>query len=261
MSENTVLCEITDGIARVTLNRPDAANAINLPLARELMLMAIRCDQDPGVRAVVLGGAGAMFSAGGDLRAMAGFPDVSAGLKEMTVCLHAAIAHFVRMRAPLVVAVNGTAAGAGFSLALVGDYVLAARSASFTMAYTAVGLVPDGSSTHVLPRLVGHRRAMELMLTNRRLTAGEAADWGLINRVVDDGRVADEAMAVARTFASGPTRAFGAVKGLLAQSFTNPLETQMELESRAIAEIAATGDGREGIAAFIAKRKPAFTGA
>lgn len=226
MSYQTIRFDITDHVAHVTLDRPEAANAFDLTLARDLMQVSIRCDQDPDVRAVLLTGAGKMFSAGGDLRAMAAFgDDIGAGLKELTLNLHAAVSHFARMTAPLVIAVNGAAAGAGMSLAIAGDFVVAAESASFVMAYTAAGLVPDGSATYVMPRLIGWRRAMELMLTNRRLGAREAAEWGLINRVVADDALLDEATAIARQLAAGPTRSFGAVKRLLGHSFTADLET------------------------------------
>jgi 2-(1,2-epoxy-1,2-dihydrophenyl)acetyl-CoA isomerase len=253
---------VQDGVATVTLDRPDAANAIDLDLGRELMHVAIRCDDDPAVRAVLLTGTGRMFCAGGDLNAFASegarLPSL---LKELTTYLHAATSRFARMDAPLVVAVNGTAAGAGFSVAISGDLVLAAESAKFAMAYTAAGLSPDGSSSFFLPRLVGMRRAQELMLTNRRLSAAEALDWGLVSQVVPDAELADTAFALAKQLAAGPTRALGMVKKLLATSFQESLETQMELEARGIAEMAGTADGREGIDAFLSKRAPGFRGA
>jgi 2-(1,2-epoxy-1,2-dihydrophenyl)acetyl-CoA isomerase len=171
-----------------------------------------------------------------------------------------ATSRFSRMRAPLVVAVNGTAAGAGMSLAVSGDLVLAADVAKFTMAYTAAGLSPDGSSSYFLPRLIGLRRTQELMLTNRRLSAQEAFEWGLVNRVVAADDLQQQARALAAQLAQGPTRAFGTVKRLLNESFTGTLETQMELEARGIAAMAGTPDGREGIQAFLEKRKPSFSG-
>jgi 2-(1,2-epoxy-1,2-dihydrophenyl)acetyl-CoA isomerase len=258
---DTVLVEAAEGVCRITLNRPDAANAINLALARELLGAAIRCNQDSAIRTVMLTGSGRLFCAGGDLKEMAQRgDDLPGGLKELTVYLHAALAHFARMEKPLVIAVNGPAAGAGMGLALVGDIVFAASSASFTLAYAAAGLVPDGSATFFLPRLIGLRRTQELMFTNRRLKAVEAMEWGMITRVVPDDALAAEAEALARTLASGPTRAFGIAKRLLCSSVTSALETQMELESHAIAEVARTQDGREGIAAFLAKRGANFIG-
>ena len=261
MSNADVVVELAEGVCRITLNRPDAANAINLTVARKLLAAAIRCNQDSAIRVVVLTGTGRMFCAGGDLKEMAQQKDqLPGGLKELTVYLHAALAHFARMEKPLLNAVNGAAAGAGVSLALVGDIVLAASSASFTLAYAAAGLVPDGSATFFLPRLIGLRRTQELMFTNRRLKAGEAMDWGMITRVVPDDTLAAEVADLARTLATGPTRAFGIAKRLLCSSLANSLETQMELESRAIAEVAQTHDGREGIAAFLEKRPAHFVG-
>jgi 2-(1,2-epoxy-1,2-dihydrophenyl)acetyl-CoA isomerase len=225
------------------------------------MRAAIECDENPDVRAVVLTGAGKMFCAGGDLKAFAGFGDaLPAKLKELTTYLHAATSRFARMDAPLVCAINGVAAGAGMSLGVSGDLVLAGESAKLTMAYTGAGLSPDGSSTFFLPRLIGLRRTQELMITNRRLSAAEALEWGLLTKVVPDDALVSEAHALASQLAHGPTRAYGMVKQLLATSFSETLETQLELESRGIAGMAATPDGREGIAAFVEKRAPKFSG-
>ena len=261
MNYKTLLFGLADGVATVTLNRPDAANAINLDMGRDLMHAAIRCDEDPEVRAVILRAGGKMFCAGGDVKSFAaageGLPLV---LKELTVYLHAAVSRFARMRAPMVAAVQGMAAGAGFSIAMAADFVVAARCAKFTMAYTGIGLAPDGSSTWVLPRLIGARRTAELMITNRLLSAEEALDWGLVNSVVEDDRVHTEAEALARKLAAGPTEAYGAVKRLLLESHQDSLESQMEREAREIAQVARTEDARGAIRAFVEKKKPRFSG-
>ncbi len=262
MSQSNLLFDLREGIAEITFNRPDAANALDLATSRELMEVAIRCDEDPAVRAVILTGAGKMFSAGGDLGSFARAGDsMSALLKEMTTYLHAGISRLARMRAPVIAAVNGTAAGAGFSLVCATDLALAAKSAKFTLAYTKAGLTPDGSSTYFLPRLVGARRSLELMLTNRVLSADEAAEWGIVNRVVPDDQVLPEARKLAATLAAGPTEAHGGVKRMIIQSFDESLETQMEFEARTISAMARTADAREGIDAFFAKRAPKFGGA
>ncbi len=262
MAFETLTLDVSDGIARITLNRPDAANSVNLQLAKDLMEAALACDEDPAARVVLLTGSGKMFCAGGDLGAFGAAGEaVPALLKEMTTYLHAAVSSFARMRAPVIAAVNGTAAGAGFSLAVSTDLAIAAESARFTMAYTQVGLTPDGSSTYFLPRLLGTRRTLELMLTNRALTAAEALEWGLVNRVVPDAELEAEATKLAQRLAAGPTGAFGATKKLVLSSGTESLESQMEKESRAIASAARQPDGREGIEAFLAKRKPKFSGA
>jgi 2-(1,2-epoxy-1,2-dihydrophenyl)acetyl-CoA isomerase len=256
-----IIFDLTEGVATITFNRPDSAHSMDLAFMQQLMHVAIRCDEDPGVRAVVITGSGRFFSAGGDLASFAEAGE-SAGalLKEMTTYFHAAISRFSRMDAPIVAAVNGVAAGAGFSLASACDIAIAAESAMFTSAYTAASLTPDGSSTYFVPRLVGMRRAMELMLTNRRLSAAEALEWGLITRVVPDDELFESATAAARDLAKGATLAYGAVKRMLHDSFSGTLETQMELEARMIASMSHTADGREGITAFFEKRKPNFVG-
>lgn len=261
MSYQHILFEAKGPVARLTFNRPDAANGIHIEMAREFMLAAIECDENPAIRAVILTGAGKMFCAGGDLKSFAGYGDaLAARLKEITTYLHAATSRLARMRAPLIAAINGTAAGAGFSLAIAADLVIAAESAKFTMAYTAAGLSPDGSSSYFLPRLVGLRRAQELMLTNRRLTAQEALAWGLVTEVVPDAELQARADALAGQLAAGATEAYGVVKRLLIDSYGGNLETQMELEARGIADSARTKDGIEGIRAFLARRPPEFTG-
>lgn len=253
--------DVADSVARITLKRPDEANAMNLAMMQELHRAATICDQDPGVRAVLITGAGKMFSAGGDLKSFLGASDhLGEHLTNMTMFFHGAVSMFNRMDAPVVMAINGTAAGGGLSFAISGDIVIAAQSAKFTLAYTAAALSPDGSSSYFLPRLVGLRRAKELMLTNRLLTAAEAEAYGMVDRVVPDADLMAVAEEQVRIFAQGPTKAYGAVKSLLAGTFGETLETQMELESRAVNAQGRSADGREGVAAFAEKRKPNFTG-
>jgi 2-(1,2-epoxy-1,2-dihydrophenyl)acetyl-CoA isomerase len=230
-------------------------------MMRELCDVAIRCDEDPEVRALIVKGAGKMFCAGGDLRSFAGEGDaLPAYLKEITHNLHGAVSRFSRMDAPVVSAVKGVAAGAGFSLACAADMVIAAESARFTVAYTGVGLTPDGSCSFFLPRLIGLRRSQELMLTRRILSASEALDWNLVTRVVPDDDLEAESEELVAQLAAGPTRAFGGVKRLLLGSAGDHLESQMEKEARCIADAARSADAKEGIAAFLDKRKPDFTG-
>ena len=256
----SLLVERNEAVVRLTLNRPDVGNAIDVPLARSLLEQAIHCEEDDSVRCVVLTGAGRMFCAGGDLASfVAAGENVSALIKEITAYLHGAIARLAKMGKPLVTAVNGPAAGAGFSLALLGDVVLADPSAHFTVAYTAVGLTPDGGATWLLPRLVGLRRAQELVLTNRRVTAEEGVALGLITRTVAEGSLATSAMSLARELAMKATGALGEARRLLQASFESSFETQMDRESRTIAAAARTPHGREGVAAFLAKRKPDFS--
>jgi 2-(1,2-epoxy-1,2-dihydrophenyl)acetyl-CoA isomerase len=245
-------------VTRIVLNRPEAANGINDTLARELADAATRCDV-PDTKVVLLTGAGRFFCAGGDLKAMAASP-LGPGrfVKHIADDLHRAISTLARMDALLVIAVNGVAAGAGFSLAMIGDLVLAAESASFTMAYTKAGLSPDGSSSYYLPRLIGVRRTQELMLTNRRLSAPEAAQWGLVTEVVPDDELAARADALVAEMAGAAKASSSAVKKLLMMTFGNGLEEQMEIEGRIISACAGNPDGREGIEAFLNKRAPKF---
>jgi 2-(1,2-epoxy-1,2-dihydrophenyl)acetyl-CoA isomerase len=253
---------VADHVATITLNRPDAANALSLRMAQDLHTVANHCDSNPSIRAILLTASGKMFCAGGDVLSFAEAGDgVSELMRNMTTYLHGAIARFQRTNAPLVVAVNGTAAGAGLSILLTGDIVIAAASAKFTMAYTGIGVSPDGSSSFFLPRIVGMLKAKEMMLLNPRYTAEEAKALGLVTEVVADDQVLARAQAIARQLASGPTRAYGEVKRLLSDTFSSSLETQMEYETRAIAGLAlATHDAREGIRAFSEKRKPQFEG-
>lgn len=256
-----VLLEVTDGIARLTLNRPDAANGIDLAMAEELLGHALDLRARTDVRVVVLTGAGARFCGGGDVRSFGDADDLGRLLRAITLPLHSAISVLTGLDAPVVTAVQGSAAGAGLGLVAASDLVLAGASAKFVMAYTGIGLTPDGSTTWFLPRIVGLRRAVELSLTNRVLGAEEAAAMGLITRVVDDGELVEQTDALARQLAAGPTRAFGSVKRLFAASMESTLESQMMRETEAIAAAGATPDGREGIRAFVEKRRPGFTGA
>lgn len=259
MSYACIRFAVEGGVARVTLDHPKA-NTFSPQLCRELRDAAVRCDVDPSIRVVVLTGSGRFFSAGGDLSDFASADSPSQLLFDLTHDIHAAVAHFHRMDAPVIVAVNGTAAGGGFSLCLGGDLVVAAQSAKLTMGYPKVGLSPDGTSSYFLPRLIGMRRAQELMLTDRVLSAEEALAWGLVTKVVPDDALEDEVTALATRIAAGPTGAYGAAKRLLATSFANSLAEQAELEGRSIASLAASPDGREGIAAFMEGRKPSFGG-
>ena len=261
MAYETIEFEIKEHVALITLNREEAANALNVQMADELMDAAIRCDTEKSVRAVLITARGKMFCAGGDLKVFSeAGNEVGVLAKKITTSLHAAVSRFARMAPPLVVAVNGIVAGGGLSLVLVADMVLSARSAKFTLAYTRAGLVPDGSSTYFLPRLVGLRRAKELIFTNRVLNAEEALDWQLINQVLDDDLLQDEALKLAKSLVDGPLATHGIVKHLLAETFSNHLESQMEAESRGLAQALSGEEGQEGMRAFLEKRKPVFPG-
>jgi 2-(1,2-epoxy-1,2-dihydrophenyl)acetyl-CoA isomerase len=258
---DTIKLEQAAGVATITLNRPDAFNALNLALARELFAAVLQVDEDPAVRCVVITGAGKAFCGGGDVKEFAdGLPRIGVLIKELTTYVHGAVSRLVRTPKPVLTAVNGVAAGGGLSLALAGDLVLAAESARFTMAYSRIAATPDGSSTYWLPRLIGLRRAIELFYTNRVLSAREALEWGLVTRVAPDGELSDATRKLAEELAQGPTLALGRGKLLFHASTTESLETQMELESQSIAQSGHTEDFAEGVRAFAAKRPPSFRG-
>jgi 2-(1,2-epoxy-1,2-dihydrophenyl)acetyl-CoA isomerase len=254
----TVLVEVRERVATVTLNRAEGGNALDMAMGRDLLAAALRCEADAQVRAVVVTGAGKHFCFGGDLRGMADQGERVGGyLNELTTHIHAAITAFTRMPAPVIAAVNGTAAGGGVGLVCMTDLAIAGRSSRFTLAYTGVGLAPDCSTSFLLPRIVGRRRAAELFLTNRVLSADEALAWGLVNQVVEDAEVLDQAHALATRFASGPTESYSAVKRLM-DTADPGLEAQMAREGRAIAAQALHPHGAEGVRAFLEKRKANF---
>jgi 2-(1,2-epoxy-1,2-dihydrophenyl)acetyl-CoA isomerase len=261
MAYKNLTVERANHVATLTLSRPEAYNALNMPLGRELFEASLELDDDPDVRCIVITGAGRAFCAGGDVK---DFVDnlgrIGSHIKELTTYLHGAVSRFCRSDKPVIMAINGIAAGGGFSFALSGDLVVAAESAKFTMAYSKIAATPDGSSSYFLPRLIGLRRAMELYFTNRVLTAREALEWGLVTRVVPDGELKATVAALAAELAQGPTKAFGAAKRLLHQSTWESLETQMELEAQAIAASGRTEDFRAGVTAFAQKATPTFQG-
>jgi 2-(1,2-epoxy-1,2-dihydrophenyl)acetyl-CoA isomerase len=261
MANQHVIVERAGNVATLTLNRPDAYNALNLALGRELFTAAIEVDEDPDVRCVVVTGAGRAFCAGGDVKDFVdNLPRIGVHIKELTTYLHGAISRFARSDKPVIMAVNGVAAGGGFSLALSGDLVVATESAKFTMAYSRIAASPDGSSSYFLPRLIGLRRSMELYFTNRVLTAREAVEWGMITRAVPDAEFKGAVSALAAELAQGPSRSFGIAKRLLHQSTWESLETQMELEAQGIAACGHTEDFRAGVTAFAQKGTPTFRG-
>jgi 2-(1,2-epoxy-1,2-dihydrophenyl)acetyl-CoA isomerase len=262
MAYDTITLARAGGVATITLNRPDAFNALDMTLGRDLFHAVIEADEDASARAIVVTGAGKAFCAGGDVKSFVdNLGRIGAHIKELTTYLHGAVSRLCRSEKPVIMAINGVAAGGGMSLALAGDLVLAAESARFTMAYSKIGATPDGSSSYYLPRLVGIRRAMELYFTNRVLSAREASEWGLITRVVPDAELLKETAKLAGELAQGPTKAFGGAKRLFHQSTWESLETQMELEAQAIAASGRTQDFRAGVTAFAAKQPaPPFQG-
>ncbi|HKV53027.1 MAG TPA: enoyl-CoA hydratase-related protein [Candidatus Binataceae bacterium] len=252
-----ILYDVRDAVATVTLNRPDAANSANETLATELLDAIIRAEENSAVRALVLTASGRFFCAGADLRSFYSQPGA---LKTRVSFLHVAISRIVRAPFPVIGAINGTAAGGGMGLACACDLLIAAESAKFIMAYTRRGLSPDGTTTYFLPRRIGIGRALELAYLNRTLSAREALEWGLVNRVASDAELQTEAHKLAAELAQGATRAYAAAKRLMHEGFVNTLESQIENELRSIYEMASTEDTKEAIRAFNEKRTPVFKG-
>jgi 2-(1,2-epoxy-1,2-dihydrophenyl)acetyl-CoA isomerase len=250
------------GVAVLSLDRPEHANAMDLTMANELRHAAVTLLHDARVRAVLVCSTGRVFCGGGDLGAFASQPParMAAYIEHLTIDLHAAVARLARLDAPVVAAVTGSVGGAGMSLVAACDLVVASSGAKFTMGYTRAGLVPDGTSSFYLSRIVGLRRAAELMLTNRTLTAAEALDWGLVNEVTEPDQVTARATALASAMAAGATGALGGAKRVLYEGAHSSLEEAMERESSVIGTVAMLPDAREGIDSFVAKRPPTFTG-
>ncbi|MEV7866352.1 enoyl-CoA hydratase-related protein [Streptomyces sp. NPDC088124] len=250
-----------NGLARLTLRRGEAGNAIDLAMARGLLDAARACAR-ADVRAVLLTGEGRSFCVGGDLREFSALPaeELESHLTAVTGALHGALRVLAAIDAPLVVAVQGPVAGAGLGLAAAADLTLAADDATFTAAYTGIGYSPDAGVSWSLPRLVGPKRALDLLLTNRRVPAAEAEAIGLVTRVVDADRLTAEAERTAEALRRGPTAAFGATRRLVAAGPLTELGPHLDSEARAIAAAAASATGREGVAAFLGKRAPDFAG-
>lgn len=256
---NPVLLDVRDGVARITLNRPERGNALNQPMADALLDAALHAANDPEIRCVVLTGAGKMFCVGGDV---GDFADNSAGigafLGRLAGTLHQAMTLLASMKKPMICLVNGPAAGAGLSMAISGDIVLAHPSAHFTAAYLGIGLTPDGGMTWLLPRLVGMRLAQDIILTNRRIDGVEAAAIGLVTRVVEDVALEREGVELAARLASGAVASMDAARKLLHESFASGFASQMDRELSAIAVAGESTEGREGVSAFLERRSPDF---
>lgn len=251
---------IEGGVAIITLSRPEAHNAMSWSLVDAFAATAQRLAADPATRAFLIRAEGKNFCVGGDIRSFAEEADPADFIGRLARRLHEGLMALADHPAPVVIAAQGASAGAGLSLVAGGDIVLAGRSASFSMAYSGIGLTADGGATWLLPRVIGLRRAQELAYLGRRLTAEEAADYGLVTRLVDDEALAEEAQAVAAKIAAGPTAAFGGVKRLLAASGNATYAEHLDAEAEAIAVAMATSDAAEGRSAFLSRRAPAFTG-
>ncbi|GAA3774880.1 enoyl-CoA hydratase/isomerase family protein [Streptomyces coacervatus] len=248
-----------DGLARVEMCR-GAGNAIDLAMARALLDAARECEKAQA-RAVLLTGRGRSFCVGGDLKEFAALPGerLAGHLTDVTDALHGALRILAGLDAPLVAAVQGAVAGAGLGLVTAADVSLAASDAGFTAAYTAIGYTPDAGVSWSLPRLVGPRRAVDLLLTNRRVPAAEALQMGLVSRVVAPDRLDEEAVQTAGALARGATAAYAATRRLVGRALSASLDEHLDAEARQLAAAAVSAESREGVAAFLDGRRPDFS--
>jgi 2-(1,2-epoxy-1,2-dihydrophenyl)acetyl-CoA isomerase len=262
MAFETIEFEVADGVARLTLNRPERLNSFTVQMHGEVAEALSAAESDPLVRALLLTGAGRGFCAGQDLSDRAVAP--GAGPVDLGESIDLYYAPLIRrlatMEKPVVCAVNGVAAGAGANIALACDIVLAARSAKFIQSFANIGLIPDSGGTWVLPRLIGQARALGLALTGDPLPAETAEAWGMIWKCVDDDTLAAESLALARRFAAGPTRGLAATKRAIRQSMMKSLDEELLIERDLMRELGRSADYQEGVAAFMGKRPPVFTG-
>jgi 2-(1,2-epoxy-1,2-dihydrophenyl)acetyl-CoA isomerase len=252
-----IVVRLDHGVLEVVLNRPQARNAIGLPTAHAF-LGAVARICDPEVGCVLLRAEGEHFSVGGDLRDLTDSNDVRNRVLRTASATHAAVLALASAKVPVVTAVQGWSAGIGVSLAVLGDVVLAADTAQFRSAYTAIGLTPDGGLTHLLPQLVGQARAGDFILTNRALDAAEAQRWGLVSRVVPEASLYSTASGIARQLAAGPRQAQRVVRGLLRDGRLDALRATLDAEAAAISAQATNPEGQEGLAAFLEHRTPDF---
>ncbi|MET0371632.1 MAG: enoyl-CoA hydratase-related protein [Sphingobium sp.] len=251
---------IANGVATITLARPQAHNAMSWDLVDAFSSTVARLAGDPATRAFLIRAEGKNFCVGGDIRSFADESDPADFIGRLARRLHEGLVILANHPAPVVVAAQGASAGAGLSLVAGGDIVIAGQSANFSMAYTGIGLTADGGATWLLPRVIGLRRTQELAYLGKRLNAQEAERYGLVTRIVDDEALAAEAEAIAAQIASGPTGAFGGLKRLLEANGRTTLSEQLDAEADAIGVAMASPDAAEGLAAFLGRRAPAFTG-
>jgi 2-(1,2-epoxy-1,2-dihydrophenyl)acetyl-CoA isomerase len=263
IGDGLVLLDLDDdGVGRLRLNRPDASNGMSVPFLRALHDAVITAHGQADLGALLITGEGPNFCAGGDIKTFAAQgTDLPDYLREATAWLQTGVQALLALGAPVIAAVHGFAAGGGgFGLVCASDIVFAARSARFLAGATRVGMAPDAGVSVTLPQLVGLRKALEITLTNPVLTADEALELGIITRVTDDDALVDEALALARTLAAGPTAALGAAKRLMWSGLGNRVESQLPEEARTVSELSGTADAREGLAAVIEHRAPHFGG-
>ncbi|KRA37793.1 MULTISPECIES: enoyl-CoA hydratase/isomerase family protein [unclassified Nocardioides] len=262
VTDGPVLLDITDGIARIRLNRPEAANAVDADLLRVLHEVALRCHAEPTVRVVILSGEGRNFCAGGDVKTfLSKGEDLPDYLREATAWLQLATAALIQLKAPVIAQVQGFAAGgAGFGFVCAADLVVAAEGAKFFSGAVRVGMAPDGGTTVTLARIVGLRRAMDILLTNPTLTAAEARDLGIVSRVVPDAELSAAVDQLAADLAAQPPLGLSATKRLVWDGLGSTVAERLPEEARVVSELSGTADSREALAAVVERRTGTYEG-
>ena len=258
---DTLLYAVADGIATIALNRPQVMNALDADMIRQLRVVCEQARDDKAVRVIVLRGNGPAFLAGGDVALFhANLPKLPEMVLDLAGELHYAIVALREAAKPVLASVHGAVAGAGVSLLAAADLAIAATETKFTLAYSKIATSPDGGSSYFLPRIVGTRKALELMMLSDTFDADTALDLGLVNWVVPAAELAAATDKIARRLVSGPTVAYGETKALVNRTFERPLTAQLDAEAHAFARCAGTQDLAEGVTAFVEKRKPSFKG-
>ncbi|MFO1372191.1 MAG: enoyl-CoA hydratase-related protein [Candidatus Competibacteraceae bacterium] len=254
-----VLITVHGPIAQLTLNRPETYNALNITVAQALSRVLLDLGADPAIHSIVITGSGAAFSAGGDIKYVLAYPyGPAAAFHELATHVHVCVTEIRRLRKPVIAAINGVAAGGGFSLALACDFRIMAESARLKQGFTSNALCIDAGGTFTLPRLVGLARALEIAAFDAPIATDQALAWGLVTRVAPDAQLLDAALDLAQTLAQKSLHTFGHVKTLLTDSFDTPWEAQLERERRGLATCAGHADGLEGMQAFVEKRPPRY---
>ena len=250
MTDALVLSSVADGVAHIELNRPEVFNAVDLPLCNQLEAAFKAAGADDSVRVVLLSGRGRAFCAGGDVKAMAAAEDAPEMVNALAQASHSAVRAMAALSKPVVAAVHGSAAGAGLGIACGADLVLAGESTKFLSAFIAIGVSPDSSTSWMLPRIVGQRRALELTLLNRVLSAQEALDWGLVTAVHPDDEVLEAARALAKKLAAGPAEALGRTRRLVLDAADRTLDEHLDAEAESITHLVGTDAAQSLVKAF-----------
>lgn len=263
MSYQTLITEESNGLLKITLNRPESYNALNTKMIQELLDLFIRTEKNSSCRAILLTGKGKAFCSGGDVKSFFqafGNEEAETLFHHMPTQLHDMILVMKQLNKPILAAVNGASVGAGFSLAAAADLIVATESAYFSLGYLKIGLSPDGSSTFFLPRVLGPHKAFELLTLGEKLTPAEAKNLGLVAKVFSDSNFETESLQLAYRLAELPTQAVAVGKKLIFNSFENSIEAQLNLETQGVKKTAFSQDFFEGVSAFVEKRSPQFKG-